>query len=205
MKRREFLKASVLAPVAGLIALDNTVTSTTNEVVDDSMVGRYFGVSSYEEYQPFVGPFKKVDDHWVLRYYRWIEDNPETYKRQIWESTRRTIQKELQGINLSHFTRDGQVRFQWQLPGVYSPIAPLMPGDVIEIPIAPSNRVARAVLNDNGSICSEMAVEPTDERYPPQGGIGDEDGYKIHLRFGFVELCAPIFMDICNEGYELML
>ena len=113
MKRREFLKASVLTPVAGLIALDNTVMSTTKEViVDDSMVGIHFGVSSYEEFDPYVGPFERTGFSGWDDLNGWIENNPEEHKKNLWDGTRQAIHEELSSGRVKKWT--GNIRPIWQ-------------------------------------------------------------------------------------------
>jgi len=131
MERREFLKATVLTPVAGFIALDNTVMSATKYiVVDDSMVRIHFGVSSYEEFDPYTGPFSRMGDSDYDNCRKWIENNPKEHKRNLWEGTRQAIHEELSSGRVKKWT--GNIRPNWQYTqdGQVIPSKPVPSGHV---------------------------------------------------------------------------
>ena len=84
------------AALVSAARLDNTVMSAAKEViVDDSMVGIHFGVSSYEEFDPYVGPFERTGFSGWDDFNEWIENNPEEHKKNLWEGTRQVIHEEL--------------------------------------------------------------------------------------------------------------
>jgi hypothetical protein len=129
-----------------ILQMTNNKTEKKIEV-DDKMVGSYFGVTSYEEFEVYAGPYGRDYAPILGPGFDWIESHPEEWKRQIWEDARERIHQELLGLCPPWYTKDGKV-----VPFVKNPVTLrdwLSPGKqkVYKLPIDQSrNDILRCYL-----------------------------------------------------------
>jgi hypothetical protein len=135
-------------------------------VVDDRMVGSYFGVTSYDEFEIFTGPYGRDYPCHFGESFEWRENHSEECKRQVWEETREQIQDELLGLRDPWYTKDGKV-----VPFIKKPVTFLdwlrpCKEKVYKLPVDPLSKVVSECLVDtpgkSGTIIRCRIVDPTD-------------------------------------------
>jgi hypothetical protein len=156
----------------------------TNIEVDDKVVGSYFGVTSYEEFEIYTGPYGRDWESPVGPSFEWREDHPDEWKKQIWENTREQIRKELLGLCKPQYTKDGKVVSSVKKPITFRDWLSLGKQKAYKLPVDPSSKGVREMLIDTpgtfGIISRYRIVAPSE---PHSGGI---DGWctqhkSIHL------------------------